>query len=502
MSESPTRLPAAPGPDTDCAPGSACAMRRLDEDLPAARELLGKPEGVGLFDLRTTEQGVCACTLCGVCAKKCPVDCIDVRRHGKVSKGEGATLALGSIRIDEARCIGCGHCVESCAFDALVPTAAYERRREFFKTLATKEQGLASGHGLCSGCGASVVVNLVLAALETPYVAAAATGCLEVSTTRYPYTAWRGSFIHTLFENAAATLSGVETAYRALKRKGEIEEEVKFIAFGGDGGTYDIGLQALSGAMERGHDMLYVCYDNGAYMNTGFQRSSATPIGAWTSTSPVGSEGMGKLQHSKNLTEIMVAHRLKYVAQASPHDPLDLVRKARKALETPGATFLNILSPCPRGWRTENDETIDLAREATETCFWPLFEVENGHYRLTYRPRKKKPLAAWMERQGRFDHLAREDEHELFIAIQQFVDDEWDLLLRKCGEVSEAEWGTRKLREEELELHPVRQHLESLGEPLTASMTETALEVTSHLEHWRWPAISSAMSWGGFDEED
>ena len=496
MSESQTRLPAAPGSD------SACAMQRMDDDSPSVRELLGKAEGEGLFDLARTREGGCACTLCAVCAKRCPVNAIHVERHGKVHKGVGATLRIGSIKVDEARCIGCDHCVESCKFDALVPNPAYQRRRVFFQTLATKEQGLASGHGLCSGCGASVVVNMVLSAVEGPYVASASTGCLEVSTSRYPYTAWRGSFIHTLFENAAATLSGVETAYRAFKKKGLIDEDVKFIAFGGDGGTYDIGLQSLSGAMERGHDMLYVCYDNGGYMNTGFQRSSATPIGAWTSTSPVGKEGMGKLQHSKNLTEIMVAHRLPYVAQASPHDPMDLLRKARKAIHTPGPTFLNILSPCPRGWRTENDETIELAREATETCFWPLFEVENGHYRLSYRPKQKLPLTTWLEKQGRFDHLARVEEHRLLIAMQQWVDDEWDLLLRKSGELSEADWGSRKISEEELEMHPAHQHVESLGEPLTASMTETALEVTSHLEHERWPALSSAMSWGGFDEDE
>jgi pyruvate ferredoxin oxidoreductase beta subunit len=496
MSESQTRLPAAPGPD------SACAMQRMDDGSPSLRELLGKQEGEGLFDLARTREGSCACTLCGVCAKRCPVNAIHVERHGKVRKGVGATLSIGSIKVDEARCIGCDHCVESCKFDALVPNPAYERRRAFFQTLATKEQGLASGHGLCSGCGASVVVNMVLSAVEGPYVASASTGCLEVSTTRYPYTAWKGSFIHTLFENAAATLSGVETAFRAFKKKGLIDEDVKFIAFGGDGGTYDIGLQALSGAMERGHDMLYVCYDNGAYMNTGFQRSSATPIGAWTSTSPVGKEGMGKLQHSKNLTEIMVAHRLPYVAQASPHDPMDLLRKARKAIHTPGPTFLNVLSPCPRGWRTENDETIEMAREATETCFWPLFEVENGHYHLTYRPKRKEPLTKWLEKQGRFDHLARVEEHELLIAMQQWVDDEWDLLLRKSGEVSECDWGVCKIAPEDLEMHPVHMHVESLGEPLTASMTETALEVTSHLEHERWPALSSAMSWGGFDEDE
>ena len=233
----------------------------------------------------------------------------------------------------------------------------------------------------------------MLAAVEGPYVAASATGCLEVSTSRYPYTAWKGSFIHTAFENAAATLSGVETAFRALRKKGVIEDNVKFIAFGGDGGTYDIGLQSLSGAMERGHSMLYVCYDNGGYMNTGFQRSSATPAGAWTSTSPVGTEQIGKQQHRKNLTEIMVAHRLPYVAQASPHDPVDLIRKASKALSIDGPTFLNVLSPCPRGWRSENHETIELAREAADTCYWPLFEVERGRYHLTYRPKKKLPVS-------------------------------------------------------------------------------------------------------------
>ena len=228
--------------------------------------------------------------------------------------------------------------------------------------MGSKTPQLSSGHGLCSGCGASMVVNQVLSQVESHYVVSGATGCLEVSTTRYPYTSWKGSYIHTAFENAAATLSGVETAFRALKKKGKLEENVKFIAFGGDGGTYDIGLQSLSGAMERGHNMLYVCYDNGAYMNTGFQRSGATPVGAWTTTSPVGKETAGKLQNRKNLTDIMIAHGLSYVAQASPHDPRDLVRKASKALAVDGPTFLNVLSPCPRGWRTDGAETIELAR--------------------------------------------------------------------------------------------------------------------------------------------
>jgi pyruvate ferredoxin oxidoreductase beta subunit len=491
MSERPTRLPAAPGPD------AACEMRRLDADGANVRELLGKPRGAGLFDLALTQDGGCACILCGICAKVCPVQCIDVRRERKVDTTRACEPGAGSFKIDEARCIGCGHCVESCALNALETTPALERRREFFQALATKEPGLANGHGLCSGCGASVVVQQVLSAVEGPYVAASATGCLEVSTSRYPYTAWKGSFIHTNFENVAATLSGVETAFRALQKKGFAEDDIKFIAFGGDGGTYDIGLQSLSGAMERGHRMLYVCYDNGGYMNTGFQRSSATPAGAWTSTSPVGTERIGKEQHRKNLTEIMVAHRLEYVAQASPHDPVDLIRKASKALSIDGPTFLNVLSPCPRGWRSENHETIELAREAADTCYWPLFEVERGRYHLTYRPKKKLPVAKWLERQGRFAHLARNEEHEMLVAIQKWVDDEWDLLLEKCREVPEAQWAhtRRRAKEEDLVMHQPRLHTQSLGEPLTASMTSSAIE-------WdRWPALSSAMSWGAFDEE-
>ncbi len=275
---------------------------------------------------------------------------------------------------------------------------------------------------------------------EDPVVVSAATGCLEVSTTIYPYTSWKGSYIHTAFENSAATLSGVETAYRALKKKGLIEENTKFIAFGGDGGTYDIGLQSLSGAMERGHQMLYVCYDNGAYMNTGFQRSGATPQGAWTTTSPVGKAQSGKMQNRKNLTDIMIAHELGYVAQASPHDPRDLVRKSAKALDTPGATFLNVLAPCPRGWRADGAETIDLAREAVETCYWPLFEVVDGEYRLTYRPHHKKPLIPWLKRQGRFAHLFKPGNEESLLNLEAWVDNEWEKLLRKCGEPSEAEW--------------------------------------------------------------
>jgi pyruvate ferredoxin oxidoreductase beta subunit len=411
------------------------------------RELVGKPPGVGLFDLAPTQDGGHACVFCGVCAKRCPVSCISVRRD-ETRKIEGRrSYYAGSITVDEPRCIGCGRCVEACALNALVPTETFDRHQGQWHEMATVESNLASGHGMCSGCAAPSVVHQVLASVKSHHVVAGATGCLEVSTTRYPFTSWKGSYIHTNFENAAATLSGVETAFKALRKRGQLHEQVKFIAFGGDGGTYDIGLQSLSGAMERGHQMLYVCYDNGAYMNTGFQRSGATPVGAWTTTSPVGKDQAGKLQNRKNLTEIMIAHGIGYVAQASPHDPRDLVRKAAKALATPGPSFLNILAPCPRGWRSGDSESIDLAREAVNTCYWPLFEVVDGEYRLTYRPKVKAELIPWLRRQGRFAHLFKPGNEDTLEALQAWVDHEWEKLLKKCGEPEQTIW------EEQLEAH-------------------------------------------------
>ena len=185
--------------------------------------------------------------------------------------------------------------------------------------VANKSSRFTSGHRMCAGCGAPPAARMILNALKDDdhAVVSCATGCMEVSTFIYPYTSWTDSFIHSAFENAASTLSGVEAAYKAMKRQHKLPEgkDTKFIAFGGDGGTYDIGIQALSGAMERGHDMVYVCYDNGAYMNTGIQRSSATPKFADTSTSPAGTVIPGKLQPRKDLAKIMVAHHLPYVAQ-------------------------------------------------------------------------------------------------------------------------------------------------------------------------------------------
>jgi len=304
------------------------------------------------------------------------------------------------------------------------------------KELSKKEEILSGGHRLCAGCGASIVVRQVLSGLDLDdsVVVANATGCLEVGTTIYPYTSWKSSFIHNAFENAAATISGAEAMFRSLKKQGKINKEIKFIAFGGDGGTYDIGIQSLSGALERGHNFVYVCYDNEAYMNTGIQRSSATPRGAWTTTTPAGKIIHGKIQYHKNLTEIIAAHNIPYVAQASIWRWNDLIEKAHKAFYTKGPAFINVLSPCPRGWRFESKNTIEISKLAVQTNFWPLYEVENGVWKLNYKPKERKTINKWMEAQGRYKHLLKPENEHIIEEIQDEVDKNWAKLLNKCGE--------------------------------------------------------------------
>lgn len=306
-----------------------------------------------------------------------------------------------------------------------------------FKEEMNKPERLTGGHRLCAGCGAGVAVRGVLRALkvEDKAVIANATGCLEVSTFMYPYTAWKDSFIHSAFENAGATLSGVEGAYNALKRRGKIDDTYKFIAFGGDGGTYDIGFQSLSGAMERGHDMVYVCYDNGAYMNTGIQRSSATPRYADTTTSPIGKDSNGKVQSRKDLTAIIADHNIPYVAQTTFLGNMkDLHEKSEKAIYTEGAAFLNVLAPCPRGWRYSTEKLMEMCKLAVETCYWPLFEVINGEWKLSYRPKNKLPITEFIKDQGRFAHLFKPGNEHLIEEMQNEVDRRWEALLKRCGE--------------------------------------------------------------------
>jgi pyruvate ferredoxin oxidoreductase beta subunit len=299
------------------------------------------------------------------------------------------------------------------------------------KELTNKEVLLSSGHRMCAGCGAPTIVKMVLLACDYPVIAANATGCLEVSTCISDYTAWKIPWIHNAFENAAATISGVETMYRALKKQGKIDKEIKFIAFGGDGGTYDIGLQSLSGAMERGHDMLYICYDNGAYMNTGIQRSSATPYGADTTTRPAGSVVQGKTELRKNLTKIMAAHNIPYAAQASPSHWMDLMNKVRKALDIKGPKFMNIISSCNRGWRSKTDDAITMCRLAVDTCCWPLYEIENGVTKITFKPKEKKAVEEFLKPQGRFKHLFKPDNEWMLKKIQEDTDREWERLQKE-----------------------------------------------------------------------
>ena len=305
-----------------------------------------------------------------------------------------------------------------------------------FKEVMSKPERLAPGHRMCAGCGGTIAVRTVLRALHEgdKAVIGNATGCLEVSSFMYPYTAWEDSYMHNAFENAGATLSGIETAYHALKKKGKISANYKFITFGGDGGTYDIGLQSLSGAMERNHDMVYVCYDNGAYMNTGIQRSSATPMYADTTTTPVGKQSVGKMQNRKDLASIIADHDVAYVAQTTmTTDFKDLHRKSEKAIYTEGASFLNVMTPCPRGWRYDTADIMNICKLAVETCYWPLFEVDHGKWILSYEPKKKLPIEDFLRVQGRFKNLFKKGNEHLIEQFQAELDRRWEDLQYKCA---------------------------------------------------------------------
>jgi pyruvate ferredoxin oxidoreductase beta subunit len=303
------------------------------------------------------------------------------------------------------------------------------------KVLAQREEvrlRFTSGHSLCAGCAEPMIVRTVLNAIEEPVVVASPTGCLEVSTSRFPTSAWNVPWVHCAFENAAATISGVEAAYRALMRKGKLDRRIRFVVFAGDGGTYDIGLQALSGALERGHDFLYIVLNNEAYMNTGVQRSSATPKCASATTSPAGKAIPGKPQDRKDLTEIVVAHRVPYVAQASVSNLIDLANKVERAMSYEGPKLINVLSTCPLGWRTRRDSAIPMAKLAVDTCYWPLYEVAEGVYKVNYKPKEKLPIEEWLKPQGRFRHLFKSEEGKKLIAeLQAAVDRHWEELLRK-----------------------------------------------------------------------
>lgn len=304
------------------------------------------------------------------------------------------------------------------------------------KDLTKMPERFTPGHRMCLGCSVPVAVKNIMKATENPVIVGNATGCLEVCSTIFPFTSWSVPYIHNAFENVAATMSGVETAYHVLKKSGKIpkEKDIKFICFGGDGGTYDIGLQSLSGMMERGHDVFYVCYNNEAYMNTGVQKSSATPFGADTKTDPAGKVRPGKQEFPKDLTAVVAAHKIPYACQAAVHNYNDMFAKAQKAFSTKGPSFMNVLTPCVPGWGYPQAKSLEMSKLAVETCFWPLYEIENGVYKLNYDPGdKKRPIVDWLKPQKRFAHLFAPGNEELLKKIQDNVDSEWAKIKKLCG---------------------------------------------------------------------
>ena len=307
---------------------------------------------------------------------------------------------------------------------------AYNLKQEM-----SKPERFVGGHRLCAGCGAGIACRAIMRAVdpEDKAVISNATSCLEVSSFLYPYTAWEDSYIHSAFENASATIGGVEAAYKVLKKKGKIGDNFKFITVGGDGGTYDIGLQSLSGALERGHDFTYFCYDNEAYMNTGIQRSSSTPRFASATTTPSGSQSTGKVQNKKDLTAIVAAHGVPYVAQTTFIGNFkDFHEKAHRAIYTEGPAFVNVLAPCPRGWQYDSADLPLICKMAVDTCVWPLYEIDHGQWRLTYEPKHKLPVEEFMRIQGRFRHCFQPGNEWTIEEAQKYVDEKWEALLAKC----------------------------------------------------------------------
>ena len=304
-----------------------------------------------------------------------------------------------------------------------------EKYAIYVPRLVKQRENFAPGHRACIGCGEALAIRLTFKALQNNVIVVNATGCMEIVASQLPFTSWELPWIHTLFENTAAVASGIESALKAMKRKGyEVPDNTKVVAIGGDGGTSDIGLQALSGAMERGHDFTYICFDNEAYMNTGIQRSSATPFGAATTTSPAGKVKFGQMTWKKNMAAIAVAHDIPYVATATHSYPFDLMDKVRRAVNTPGPAYIHVLSVCPTGWRSATDTVIRQGRLAVQTGVFPLYEVVNGQYRMTVDVPELRPVQDYLKVQGRFRHLS----DDLIAQIQERVTRDYNNLLEKA----------------------------------------------------------------------
>ncbi len=281
-----------------------------------------------------------------------------------------------------------------------------------------QEQSLfAPGHRACAGCSMPTVVRLVLDATGPNVIVVSPTGCLEVTSTPFPESAWKVPWLHSLFENAAAVASGVETI---LKRQCK---DTKVLVIGGDGSTFDIGMGSNSGMFERGHDIMYVCYDNEAYMNTGVQRSGSTPFCVHTTTTPSGEQSLGNPKPKKDMPAIAIAHHVPYVATASVAFPVDLRRKVKRAAELRGTSYLQINAPCITGWTFETGSTIEISRLAVETGLYPLFEFVNGKL-ADVKKIRPRPVTDYLKAQGRYRHLFKAPGGKEAIAAIQAIADE------------------------------------------------------------------------------
>jgi len=322
---------------------------------------------------------------------------------------------------------------------------------ESLQNTASKKSKLAGGHRLCPGCGIGVILKHVLGATDDPIVTANATGCSEICFSPYPYGSFKTPWIHSLFENAASVISGVESAHKSFLKKKRLlplsgtgdsqgrkmQENIKFLAVGGDGATYDIGFQWLSGAIERGHDFTYLCFDNEGYMNTGYQRSGSTPMGFSTQTSPNGEVVHGKIQHRKNITRILAAHDIPYAAQASPSHFLDLQSKAKKAFDTKGPAFINAFSPCPTNWKHDPADGMEIAKLAVESGFWPLYEVENGKWKLNFRPTAiDEKFEQFCAAQKRTKHLLKPENADIYNELKRKIRADLEFLEKMEGAFS------------------------------------------------------------------
>ncbi len=314
---------------------------------------------------------------------------------------------------------------------AIKAAEEYEGLYEYANFELPQEELFLPGHGLCASCTIGVIARHMLKVFGPDTVVVNATGCAEVSTVVYPRTNWAVPWIHVAFGNGGSVASGIEAAIKALKRRSVIDpgRKINVVVFAGDGGTADIGFQALSGMLERGHRVIYIMYDNEGYMNTGIQRSGTTPIGAATTTAPAGRKIPGNVTHKKPMAAIAAAHGIPYVATANPAYVHDMVYKFKKAAEVDGPSFIHVLQSCTPGWRFEPKYAIRVLELATETGYWVNYEIENGEFRVTVPVPRRKHVKCFLQLQGRFKHL-KPDEIEY---IQKVVDRDVEEINRIMG---------------------------------------------------------------------